>query len=60
MPSSVQLAFTVGTRRSVAAAALMTRSLTDSLKAPGPSFGDFAFSSARSLSSASISMSIVT
>ena len=60
MPSSVQLAFTVGTRRSVAAVALITRSLMVMQYAPGPSFGAFAFSSRISGSAASISMSIDT
>ena len=58
--SSVQVALTLGNFRSVAAAALITRSLTESLKAPGPSFGARAFRSARSFSSASSWMSIET
>ena len=36
---------TFGTRRRVSAAALISRSLTESLNAPAPSFGDLAFSS---------------
>jgi hypothetical protein len=59
MASSVHMALTFGKRRSVVATALMTKSLTESLKAPC-SFGDFALRSARSLSSASISKSIET
>ncbi len=58
--SSLQEALTPGWRRSATAQALMTRSLTESLKAPGPSFGDWALRSPRSLSSASSSMSIAT
>ena len=58
--SSVKLAFTFGMRRSVIATALMIRSFTERRNALGPSFGDLAFSSSRSFSSASISISIET
>ena len=58
MASSVHIAFTLGKRRSVTAVALITRSLTESLYAPGPSLGLRAFKSARIFSSASISTAV--
>ena len=58
-PSSLHEALAAGTCFSATAQALMTKSLTDSLKAPLPSFGAPALTSSRTFSRRSISQSTV-
>jgi hypothetical protein len=59
MRSSAHIALAAGTRRSAAAQALMTKSLTDSLKPglPSASLGAAAFACSRSVMTAPISTS---